>query len=53
MKNDIIIKQLAILLFCFTYLANLSAQETEMRFKVHGKIIDARTKNGHAFQQSN
>ena len=46
MKNNIIIKQLAILLFCFTYLANLSAQETEMRFKVHGKIIDTRTKKG-------
>ncbi len=46
MKNTIILKQFAILLFCFIYFANLSAQESEMRFKVHGKIIDARTKKG-------
>ncbi|MFA5046504.1 MAG: TonB-dependent receptor plug domain-containing protein [Paludibacter sp.] len=46
MKNTILLKQLAVLLFCFITIANLSAQDIENRFHVRAKIIDARTKKG-------
>ena len=46
MRNTHLLKQLAVLLFCFISIAHLSAQDAETRFHVRAKIIDARTKKG-------
>jgi outer membrane receptor for ferrienterochelin and colicin len=43
-KISYLIKPLVWILLWVICVANLHAQETELRFKVHGKIIDARTK---------
>lgn len=44
MKNIIHSKQLCALLFCIFCFTNINAQVPEVRFLIHGKVIDARTK---------
>ncbi|HEY5591646.1 MAG TPA: TonB-dependent receptor [Paludibacter sp.] len=46
MKTVRNIKWIFILLLCIVSFGKLKAQESEIRYKVHGKIIDARTKKG-------